>query len=331
MRSVIATHQSRKPARTTLCVLKPTGPDPTKPRNQLRSLEQYFWYKASDGITRLVTSSDILSEIPRQIDDYKFHPITFAHYEYPSTFPAGAVWPPKQPADLLRAFGPEGDDCVGDRCYTDTVCEDTQCHHTFAAFNASALTWQHHFEFVKTEDRGIGVYTKGAFSEGDVLGWYAGELIPSISADGTNGYLMEMPIGFACPPESCRGDTEDEDTIPTPPPSPPVAATKDVIVMIDARRRGNWTRFINHSCEAHCEFRMRRVGGMRIMVIEAVINIEAGVELTVNYGSDYYGRDTKKICYCGVERCVSRRKKEGITQTKENRVKRCKRLTPPSE
>jgi hypothetical protein len=307
--------------------------DPNRPNQKLRSLDQYFWYTAADGITRLVTSSDTHSEIPQQIDDYEFHPAVFANDEYPSTFPAGRTWPPKQPAHLLRAVGSEGGDCVGNTCYANTVCEDTSCKHTFASFKASAQDWQHNFELFKTEDRGFGVYTKRAFKKGYVLGWYAGEVVPSTGADATNDYLMEMPIGFACKTESGASDTETEgeDSLPTPPPSLPAPATKDVTVMIDARRKGNWTRFINHSCEAHCEFRMRRVGGMRIMVIEAIKDIKAGLELSVNYGSEYYGRDTKKICCCGAERCVSEGRKEGITQQKEKRVKRCKRLTPPPD
>jgi hypothetical protein len=30
--------------------------------------------------------------------------------------------------------------------------------------------WQHRFELRKTDDRGIGVYTKQAFKLGDILG-----------------------------------------------------------------------------------------------------------------------------------------------------------------
>lgn len=48
-------------------------------------------------------------------------------------------------------------------------------------------------------------------------------------------------------------------------------------ISIDARRTGNWTRFINHSCDSHTEFALYRVGTTRIMAIKAVKDVPAGV------------------------------------------------------
>jgi SET domain-containing protein len=81
---------------------------------------------------------------------------------------------------------------------------------------------------------------------------------------------------------------------------------------------------------------MRRVGNMRIMVVEAIRDIPAGVELSVSYGLDYYGPNTKKRCYCRSRKCVSAPRKAMVVDDiyaalKKRKVKKCSRLTPPSE
>jgi hypothetical protein len=153
-----------------------------------------------------------------------------------------------------------------------------------------------------------------------VLGWYAGEIIPETPYEVHSDYLMEMPLG-------CAAEARSSDLFAN------YVDVPGVHVMIDASRKGNWTRFINHSCEPYTEFRMRRVGNMRIMVVEAIRDIPEGVELSVNYGTGYYGVDTPRKCGCGSERCVSRLRMDGVEQKKEKkqRVKKCKRLVPPVE
>ena len=310
MHPIIATHQYRNTAKRSAGVVKLAGSDSRKPGKELRSLDKYFWYTSFDGVTRLATSSGTLNEIPRQINDYVFDRAVFANDEYPSTLPAGAFWPPQEVRDLLCAVGSEGKECVGNTCYTNTVCEDHECRHTFEHWKATTQDWQDYFELRRTDDRGIGVYTRRIFKKGCVLGWYAGEIVTSASSHSNNDYLMEMPIGIASAPMSSYiSDSDYEEQAPALPPSSESSSMEYVAgagtVMIDASTKGNWTRFINHSCDHYTEFRMRRVGHMRIMAVEAVKDIPAEVELTVSYGEDYYGPNTKKHCYCGTARCVS--------------------------
>ncbi|CAO2649314.1 Nn.00g066990.m01.CDS01 [Neocucurbitaria sp. VM-36] len=342
MRSIITTHQSRKRAIKSTGVIKLAGSDPQKPNRALRSLDNYFWYTSSDGVDRLATSSGTLNEIPQQINDYVFNPVIFRHENYPTTFPEDRVWPPRVAQELLHAIGPEGGDCVGDRCYNRTICKQLRCGHTFENWKLATQNWQDHFELRKTEDRGIGVYTNRRFKKGDVLGWYAGELIASTGSLRNSDYLMEIPIGSVPIPEELSDSESDDDDssqvqLLSPPPSSSSSTTSVAAggdVMIDASRKGNWTRFINHSCEAHCEFRLRRVGNIRIMTIEAVKYIPARVELTVDYGDDYYGPNTRRICSCGARKCVSRDRKERqgeLWGQGKRRVKKCSRLTPPPE
>lgn len=108
-----------------------------------------------------------------------------------------------------------------------------------------------------------------------------------------NDYLMELELG-----DGASYSVPEE---PTP------------FVFIDGEKKGNWTRFINHSCAADCVFRIMRVGQTKIMAIETVKDVKKGKELSVDYGKDYYGVDTVKRCGCGARTCVERvrRKMEG--------------------
>lgn len=255
-------------------------------RRTRSSRNQYFWHSASDGAINLINNSN--NTIPEKVNDYLFVPSQWTREPYPSTFPPGGVWPPQQIDDLICAVGTEYIDCVGNTCYTDKICEDIHCEHTFSAWKTATSDWEQYFELRKTEDRGIGVYTKRAYRKGAILGWYAGQLLTSASGIGHFGdYLMEIEIG----------------ALETSKPSK-IGPT----LYIDAEHKGNWTRFINHSCAADCVFRIMRVGGTRIMAIEAVKEIPRGKELSVDYGSEYYGLDTKKICACGVSKCVGKKR-----------------------
>jgi uncharacterized protein len=74
--------------------------------------------------------------------------------------------------------------------------------------------------------------------------------------------------------------------------------------LIDAARKGNEARFINHSCAPNCQAVQ---DGKRIF-IEAIRNIQPGVELTYDYHIVRDGRPRaswKKLyaCWCGAPTC----------------------------
>ena len=73
---------------------------------------------------------------------------------------------------------------------------------------------------------------------------------------------------------------------------------------IDATRRGGIARYINHSCDPNCE----AVWEDRRVFIEAIKNIQPGVELAYDYAFEHEGRLTKEekefyFCRCGSEKC----------------------------
>ncbi|HJQ34952.1 MAG TPA: SET domain-containing protein-lysine N-methyltransferase [Pyrinomonadaceae bacterium] len=66
---------------------------------------------------------------------------------------------------------------------------------------------------------------------------------------------------------------------------------------VDSSRGGNGTMFINHCCAPNC---FMRVTAGRI-IIYALRDIEAGEELTLDYGETYH--DDSKLCRCGAPTC----------------------------
>lgn len=74
--------------------------------------------------------------------------------------------------------------------------------------------------------------------------------------------------------------------------------------VIDATRRGNSARWINHSCAPNCEIEEE---GQRIF-IEARRDIRLGDELTYDYNLQIGEKHTKAAkrehaCFCGSRRC----------------------------
>ncbi|RPB27456.1 SET domain-containing protein [Terfezia boudieri ATCC MYA-4762] len=70
---------------------------------------------------------------------------------------------------------------------------------------------------------------------------------------------------------------------------------------ISQARRGNFTRFINHSCKPNTHFKVFVwLGIERIIIVSN--GVKAGTEITVDYSNGYWdGLD--KICRCGEEQC----------------------------
>ncbi|CAB3374360.1 Hypothetical predicted protein [Cloeon dipterum] len=71
---------------------------------------------------------------------------------------------------------------------------------------------------------------------------------------------------------------------------------------IDARNKGNLSRFINHSCEPNCESSHWMVSGERRVGLFTLRDVKAGEELTFNYGWRSDGSNNQQ-CLCGAESC----------------------------
>jgi SET domain-containing protein len=80
--------------------------------------------------------------------------------------------------------------------------------------------------------------------------------------------------------------------------------TVDRKTVIDATRRGNSARWINHSCSPNCE----AVDDAGRIYIEAIRDIRRGEELTYDYNLLLEERHTPAAkrehpCHCGAPRC----------------------------
>ncbi len=75
--------------------------------------------------------------------------------------------------------------------------------------------------------------------------------------------------------------------------------------MIDAGRRGNAARWINHSCKPNCKTKEDDEGRVHVY---AKRDIEPGEELAYDYNLSVDGGVTKKeaaylVCRCGAKKC----------------------------
>eukprot|EP01122_Echinamoeba_exundans_P010677 TRINITY_DN4048_c0_g2_i2.p1 TRINITY_DN4048_c0_g2~~TRINITY_DN4048_c0_g2_i2.p1 ORF type:complete len:613 (-),score=127.29 TRINITY_DN4048_c0_g2_i2:38-1798(-) len=78
--------------------------------------------------------------------------------------------------------------------------------------------------------------------------------------------------------------------------------TLDANECIDARRKGNWARFINHSCDPNCQTQKWMVNGEVRIGIFTMRDVLEGEELTFDYQFERFG-SKKQRCLCGSANC----------------------------
>ena len=163
---------------------------------------------------------------------------------------------------------------------TEEVCELCKSRSCLCHPCASASVVHPLVELRQYHGKGIGVRTLQNIRLGDVLEEYVGQIVPvADEQDSVYSVLFRRPDEW-----SDAG-----------------------IAQISAKRYGNWTRFINHSCSASLGFRIMAIGEKyRVMVI-AEQDIGAFSELTIDYGPDYWltpvPGEVESFCLCGQSRC----------------------------
>lgn len=129
-------------------------------------------------------------------------------------------------------------------------------------------------ELVEYEGKGVGVRTLANFKKNDVLGEYIGKISPGTDYDDPT-YLLSIR----------RPDCDSE------------------LAITDSAHFGNWTRFMNHSCEAPNTFGPFIAGPEVTAAVTAQSGIRMFEEMTVHYGDCYWGYPPK--CPCGSDGCMS--------------------------
>ncbi|XP_010347014.1 histone-lysine N-methyltransferase NSD3 isoform X3 [Saimiri boliviensis] len=157
-------------------------------------------------------------------------------------------------------------------------------------------------EIIKTERRGWGLRTKRSIKKGEFVNEYVGELIDE---------------------EECRLRIKraHENSVTN---FYMLTVTKDRI--IDAGPKGNYSRFMNHSCNPNCETQKWTVNGDVRVGLFALCDIPAGMELTFNYNLDCLGNG-RTACHCGADNCsgfLGVRPKSACASTTEEKAKNAK-------
>eukprot|EP00455_Lapot_gusevi_P048121 TRINITY_DN6601_c0_g1_i8.p1 TRINITY_DN6601_c0_g1~~TRINITY_DN6601_c0_g1_i8.p1 ORF type:complete len:263 (-),score=63.36 TRINITY_DN6601_c0_g1_i8:78-866(-) len=125
-----------------------------------------------------------------------------------------------------------------------------------------------------------GLFATEQFQANDMVIEYVGEEIRQKVADLREKMYESLGIG------SCYMFRMTEDSI------------------VDATKRGNIARFINHSCDPNCYSKVLEVDGRNKIIILARRVIEAGQEITYDY---QFPIEAEKItCSCGAANCIGR-------------------------
>lgn len=156
------------------------------------------------------------------------------------------------------------------RCVEDGVCE--LC---FRDGKCACRPDSHAGQLVELREypiRGIGVRALANFKKGDILDEFVG---------------LIKPTGYDDPKYAVTIDSKRK---------------PEDGVFISPKRFGNWTRFLNHSCDAAAEFKRMTVGDRVVITVIATRDIFLFEEITVNYGEDYWAF---RECQCGASSCLT--------------------------
>uniref|UniRef100_A0A8C1Q352 Nuclear receptor binding SET domain protein 2 n=1 Tax=Cyprinus carpio TaxID=7962 RepID=A0A8C1Q352_CYPCA len=133
-------------------------------------------------------------------------------------------------------------------------------------------------KIIRTTGKGWGLVSLRDIKKGEFVNEYVGELIDEEECRARIKYAQENNITHF------YMLTIDKDRI------------------IDAGPKGNYSRFMNHSCQPNCETQKWTVNGDTRVGLFAVCDIPSGTELTFNYNLDCLGNE-KTVCRCGAPNC----------------------------
>lgn len=138
-------------------------------------------------------------------------------------------------------------------------------------------------ELIEYDGKGVGIRALQPIPKYLPLGEYVGEIHhPRSKKDREGTYAL----GIQGPPPSNSSSKGSYETVG----------------IINARYYGNWTRYINHSCDPNTEFTTMLIGRKQRAIIKTVKDVAMFEELTIHYGDDYWVH-RNFLCRCGSPSC----------------------------
>lgn len=208
---------------------------------------------------------------------YRHDLFTDPRFEEPNNWPEELDYP-SDPSTRLQ-----GTTCINCRSTTSCECDARNCDIV-----QEPLVELYHYN--KYGARGTGIRTLQRIKKGTYLGEYLGEIVPTPSA---------YPKG----PNGEKAFSEFEDVyawnlnIVTPGRSNGLA-----MGTVTGGTYGNWTRYVNHSCEPSLRTTFEAIGNKLRILYRAGEDIGPFEELTTHYGIHYFNEG--RICQCGADSCA---------------------------
>ncbi|KAM3334119.1 hypothetical protein ACQJBY_028896 [Aegilops geniculata] len=169
---------------------------------------------------------------------------------------------------------------------------------------------QIHFEVFKTGDRGWGLRSWDPIRAGTFICEYAGEIIDKNAVDAEDGYIFETP-----PSEQHVRWNYALELLGESSPSDLKEPSKQLPIVISAKRTGNIARFMNHSCSPNVFWQPVLYDhgdeGYPHIAFFALKHIPPMTELTYDYGQSQgnvqlgsnSGCRRSKNCLCWSRKC----------------------------
>ncbi|KAJ9612008.1 hypothetical protein H2200_003603 [Cladophialophora chaetospira] len=146
-------------------------------------------------------------------------------------------------------------------------------------------------ELYTTNDKGRGVRSLQHIPKDTYIGNYIGEIYPERDPN-----TKQHVVRYGEPQGNCY-----HFSVPMGP-TPPYAVRNRPYFTIDSAHLGNWTRFMNHSCNNNTYFDIVNLGQRWTVICKTSKDINFRQQLTTDYGENYFYH-LKMNCRCGSRQC----------------------------
>jgi hypothetical protein len=235
---------------------------------------RFFYFQDANDmpVDKIPTRASSGDFFPTVADSNVFRASDWSREARPEGF-TGKSWPPKRLSHLI------GSPNMSEQCICRIEADNTCDCDPKTLSQSLREFWIENIAIRSVGGRGFGLFARKPIQTDSIVGEYTGNVEPrrDDAPDDETEYHTSISIG--------------------------TDATDEVTAWIDATRTGSVARFINHSCNANCHFWESRCGmRSRVVYVGTIRDIEAGEELTFNYGSDWF-EDADHVCLCGESNC----------------------------